>query len=110
MLTCRSDRWIHWSRLLVMCLERHSSMDRSAKTGSRLDGQLAVHQVYPFPHTDKPQTSIVDSRLLVKADSMVAHAKLNFVQFSPQFNSEAPGAAMLQRILQGFLQDPEQTE
>jgi len=78
-------------------------VDRSTRTELRVDGKLTVHQLQSLSHADEPQAATVDGILRVKANSQVAHSQLNLSLCTPQLHFEVPRAAVLHRILQGFL-------
>jgi hypothetical protein len=95
---------------MVLCHERRSRTNRRAAVWQRGDGELALYQLDSFAHASEPQTASSKGSLLVEANAIVSDSELNLRLGSFEFRCEVPHAAAFDRILQGFLQDPEQAK
>src|SRR5712664_316803 len=84
-------------------VERHAGVDRRSTLGLRVDGKLPVHQLQPLRHTDEAKPAGFHCFLNVKTESRIAHGEVDHIRRVAQFYIEAPHAAVLNGILQGFL-------
>jgi hypothetical protein len=79
-----------------------------AVSGFRLDRKRSIYQLQPFPHTDQPQAATVHGLVLIKSHSAISDRKRDFACSTSQIDFEVMRLAVLHRILQRLLQNPEQ--
>src|SRR5258705_7072791 len=91
-------------------IERHASVDRRTTIGLRVDGKLPIHQLHPLCHTDKAKPAGFHCLLDVKTGSRIAHGEVDRVRGVAQLDIEVPQAAVLDCILQRFLQDTKEAK
>jgi len=78
-------------------------VDRRALLGLRVDGKLPIHQLQPLPHTDNAEPVCFHCLFNVKTGSQITHCEVDLIRRVSQLYIELPHAAVLDRILQGFL-------
>jgi hypothetical protein len=88
--------------------KRHSGANDSAKPRLGIDGKLPMDQLQPFPHAGEAQPVPPHCLFAVKTNARIAHAQLDFVRCASEPHFEPPWSAMLDGILQTFLQDPKE--
>jgi hypothetical protein len=63
-----------------------------------------------FAHADEPQSPPAKGIVLVETDSVITDSELNLGRRPFELHAEVAYTAVLNRILQGFLQYPEQAK
>src|SRR6266481_441159 len=97
-------------RSLRIPIKRYSGTNYGAKSGLGIDGKLPMDQFQPFPHAGEAQPSPPYCLFGTKTDARIAYAQLDLVRCAAEPCFNALCSAMLDSVLQTFLQDPKETK
>ena len=78
-------------------------MDSCTTLGLRVDGKAALQEFESLPHAVEPKPSVRLFVFGIKAHTAITNREMNLAQSSIQMHVEPPHAAMLDRVVQGFL-------
>src|SRR5215470_422322 len=78
--------------------------DRCTPPWIRPDGQFSVHQLQSLSHANQPQARVRDRLLRIKANSQIAHRKVDFSYFAVKVHIELLYTTVLHRIMKRLLQ------
>ena len=90
--------------------KRHKGANYSAKSGLGIDGKLPMDQFQSFPHAGEAQPSPPHCLFGTKTDARIANAQLDSVRCASEPCFNVLCSAVLDSILQTFLQDPKETK
>src|SRR6266566_3491629 len=90
--------------------QRDGGADYGAAPGLGIYDKFSMDQFQTFLHAGQAQTPARDCRLGVKANSRIAHRQLNLIRRILEANLEVPRPAMLDSILEPFLQDAKEAK
>jgi hypothetical protein len=76
----------------------------------RFDQQLATYQLETFPHAGHAKSEPLTRRIDVEANAFITNREMDGVLGAAKLDMEMPDPAVSDRVVQGFLEDPEQTE
>jgi len=76
----------------------------------RFDRNRTADETDSLPHADQSKPLLPHDDLGVKTDSGVAYRQLDLICHFVQIYFEVPRTAIFERVLQGFLQDAEETK
>src|SRR4029450_3162511 len=76
----------------------------------RLDEQLATDQLQTFLHAGQAESQASTRRIDVEANAFITNGEMDGVPGSAKIDIEMPDPAVSHRVVQGFLEDPEETE
>ena len=76
----------------------------------RLDDQLATYQLQTFLHAGQAESQASTRRIDVEANAFITNGEMDGVPGSAKMHIEMPGPAVSHPVVQGFLEDPEETE
>ena len=76
----------------------------------RINGKVPVDEFHPFFHAGETESGPAHCFLQIKADPWVIHTQLDLIGCNLEQHFELPNPTVLGSILEGFLQDPEETE
>ncbi len=85
-------------------------MNRGATTRLRFDRQISSHESDPFFHADEAHPPARPGGLDVKSRSMILHQEMKLTLCFPELHLELPVPAVFRRIVEGFLQNPEEAQ
>ena len=85
-------------------------MDRGTVLELRFDGKRSVQNFQSLLHADKAKPSATLCLSDVKARAEVSNRKMNFIWRSPQSDFKVPCTTVFCRVVQGFLQYPEEAK
>ena len=75
-----------------------------------LDEQLTTYQLQTFLHAGQAKSHASTRRIDVEADAFIANGEMDGVAGSAKMHIELLDLAVSHRVVQGFLEDPEETE
>ena len=78
-------------------------MDRCTSLRLRFDEKTALNEFQSLLHAVETKPSALPCRFEVKAHAGITDREMNRIQRFLQLHTELPHAAMLHRIVQGFL-------
>jgi len=76
----------------------------------RLDDQLATYQLQTFLHAGQAESQASTRRIDVEANAIITNREVDGVSGSAKMHIEMPGPAVSHTVVQGLLEDPEETE
>ena len=85
-------------------------MDRCTSFGLRFNQKCSIQSFQPLPHADEAKSSRRLCAFDVKTSAGVTNREMNFTRRSPQAHFEVSYAAVFRRIVEGFLQNSEETK
>ena len=89
---------------------RRAGQNGGATCRLRLDEQLATYQLQTFLHAGQAESQASTRRIDVEANAFITNGEMDGVPGSAKMHIEMPGPAVSHRVVQGFLEDPEETE
>jgi hypothetical protein len=76
----------------------------------RLDDQLAAYQLQAFLHAGQAESHASTRRIDIEANAIITNGEMNGVPGSAKMHSEMLRPAVSHPVVQGFLEDSEETE
>ena len=89
---------------------RRAGQNGGATCRLRLDEQLATYQFQTFLHAGQAESQASIRRIDVEANTFITNGEIDGVPGSAKMHIEMPDPAVSHRVVQGFLEDPEETE
>ena len=89
---------------------RRAGQNGGATCRLRLDEQLATDQLQTFLHAGQAESQASTRRIDVEANAFITNGEIDGVPGSAKMHIEMPDPAVSHRVVQGFLEDPEETE
>src|SRR5262245_58066420 len=90
--------------------DRHADTDRRADAVLRFNHQLTIDQLQTLLHAGESESTSFQGFNGIKASTGIEDGHEDFVVFTSQCDLKTPLAAMLDRVLERFLQNAEDTE
>src|SRR5688572_116703 len=78
--------------------------------GMRSDQQLATYQLQTLLHAGQTEAQTSSCCLDVEANTVITNGEINAVTSSAKTHIEMPDSAVSHRVVQCFLENPEETE
>jgi hypothetical protein len=97
-------------RDVLASLNRRAGENGRAACRLRLDEQLATDELETFPHAVQAQSQASTRRIDVKANAFITNGEMDGVAGSAKMDIELPDPAVPHRVMQRFLEYPEETE
>jgi hypothetical protein len=89
---------------------RRAGQNGGATSRLRLDEQLATYQLQTFLHAGQAESPASIRSIDVEANPFITNGEIDGVPGSAKMHIEMPDPAVSHRVVQSFLEDPEQTE
>src|SRR5688572_29480440 len=97
-------------RAALASTNRRAGQNGGATCRLRLDEQLATYELQPFLHAGQAESQASIRRVHVEANSFITNGELDEVPGSAKMHAEMPDPAVSHRVVQGLLEDAEETE
>ena len=91
-------------------VQRNSGANYGAAPRLGIYEKLSMDQFQTFLHASEAQAAARNCLFGVKANSRIAHRQLNLIRCTVEANLEVPRRAMLNGVLEPFLQDAKQAK
>ncbi len=89
---------------------RRAGQNRGATCRLRLDEQLATYKLQTFLHAGQAESHASIRLIDVEANTFITNGEIDGVPGSAKMHIEMPDLAVSHRVVEGFLEDPEETE